>query len=62
MATLNSNGEIIIPHKDHNALYFLIINATCFLVTKTELTATEKRVADLASELLGLIANKRRSK
>jgi len=61
MASLNSNGDIVIPQKEQNALHFLIINATCFLVTKTELTVTEKKVADLASELLGLIEKKRRS-
>jgi len=60
MASLNSNGDIVIPKKDNNTLHFLIINATCFLVTKTELTATEKRVADLASELLGLLEDQRR--
>ena len=60
MARLSSNGEIVITRKDQNALHFLIINATCFLVTKTELTATEKRVADLASELLGLLEDQRR--
>ena len=59
MASLNSNGEIVIPRKDQNALHFLIINATCNLVTKRELTATEKRVTDLASELLTLITKQR---
>lgn len=62
MASLNSNGEIIIPKEEHNALHFLIINATCHLVTKTELTDTETRVTNLASELLNLIDKKRRSK
>lgn len=60
MASLNSNGDIIIPEQEINILHFLILNANCYLVTKKDLTAIDKRATMLASELLGLIEKKRR--
>ena len=61
MASLNSNGDIVIPQKEQNDLHFLIINATCYFVTKKTMTDVDKGATELASELLGLIEKKRRS-
>lgn len=62
MASLNSNGDVVISAEEQNDLHFLIVNATCYLVTKKKYTDVDKKAIELSSELLGLIEKKRRSK
>jgi len=61
MASLNSNGDVVIPQSEQNDLHFLIINATCYFVTKKKMTDVDKKAVDLSSELLGLIERRRRT-
>lgn len=59
MVYLNSDGDIIIPPKEHNNLHFLLLNADAHIITKKFLTDIDRKSRDLSSNLSYLIQKRR---